>query len=67
MNPVLWMVVLFGLVGPFLTFGVGFAIWINLLVGLFSTYMGEKNAAAFQNKKSGSDFIDPNQKDAFLA
>ena len=67
MNPILWMVVLFGLVGPFLTFGVGFGLWINLLVGLFSTYMGEKNVAMLKNEKSGSILIDPNEKDAFSA
>ena len=64
MNPVLWMVVLFGLVGPFLTFGVGFAIVIKALVGLFSAYMGEKTYAKFKGLKPGSEFIDPNSKEA---
>ncbi len=67
MNPVLWMVVLFGLVGPFLTFGVGFAIVIKTLVALFSAYMADEKLSALQGKKAGSEFIDPNQKDAFLA
>ena len=45
MNPLLWMVVMFGLVGPFCCFIVGFPFWINLLLSLLGLVLGEQTMA----------------------
>ena len=65
MNPILWMVVLFGLVGPFCCFIVGFPLWINLLLTLLGLVVGEQTAAKLTNGIDGSKWIDPNDPGAF--
>ena len=65
MNPLLWMVVMFGLVGPFCCFIVGFPFWINLLLSLLGLVLGEQTMAKFKNLAPGSKWINPNDPDAF--
>ena len=67
MNPLLWMVVMFGLVGPFCCFIVGFPFWINLLLSLLGLVLGEQTMAKFKNLAPGSKWIDPNDPGAFEA
>ena len=65
MNPLLWMVILFGLVGPFCCFIVGFPVWIKLLLSLFGLFMGDQAMAKFKNETPGSTWVDPNEPGAF--